>query len=185
MRFDNLHAHDALMNQLPTWFRPVLEYTALMEAYGVALDGLNEQGQAIYYNQFIQTADADTLAVWEKLFGITLRYGDTLDFRRQRLLQKFNQIVPYTVWHLRDRLTALYGDEYTLTVDPVACTISILVTSDRYGAIDLLYDLIWDVVPAHLKVTANQQTTSYATSEQYIAAFMTDAFVQTISTGGN
>lgn len=173
------------MNQLPTWFKPVLEYIALMEAYGVSLDDMYQDEQGIYYNLFIQTADEATIASWEKLFGITLRYGDTLDFRRQRVLQKFNQIIPYTIWHLRDRLTALYGDEYTLTVDPVACTFSIVVTSDRYGAIDLLYDLIWDVVPAHLSIRANQQTTSYATSNQYVAAFMTDTLVQTISTGGN
>lgn len=173
------------MNQLPTWFKPVLEYIALMEAYGVSLDKINLNEQAIYNNLFIQTADEATITAWEKLFKITLRYGDTLDFRRQRLLQKFNQIVPYTIWHLRDRLNELYGNEYTMTVDPVACTIRILVTSDRYGAIDLLYDLIWDVVPVHLKLTANQQTTNYITSNKHIGAFMAKTFVQTVAPEGN
>lgn len=173
------------MNQLPTWFKPVLEYIALMEAYGVSLDQMNAQGQRIYANLFIQTADSETLTEWERLFGITAKYGDTLDFRRQRLLQKFNQIVPYTIWHFRERLTYLFGDDYELTVDPVACTMKIFVTSDRYGAIDLLYDLIWDVVPAHIAVRANQETTSYSIGNKHIGAFVTGTLSQTISPEGN
>lgn len=185
MRIESLNAHEILMNELPTWFKPVFEYIELMEIYGAQLDTVGQNEEQIYNNLFIQTADLQTIIVWEKLFGITVRYGDTLEFRRQRVIQKFIQTVPYTIWDLRDRLTALYGDDYTLNVDPVACTFKIVVTSDRYGAIDLLYDLIWDVVPAHLKVIANQQTTSYAVSNQYIGAFLTRTFVQTIAPGGN
>ena len=29
--------HEILMSQLPRWFKPVLEYIAIMEAYGVEL----------------------------------------------------------------------------------------------------------------------------------------------------
>lgn len=173
------------MSQLPTWFKPVLEYIELMRVYGISLDELLDGTKAIYYNMFIQTADADTLREWEKLFGISARPGDTLDYRRQRLLMKFNQIVPYTISHLRDRLDELFGDEYTMTIDPVACKLSILVTSDRPGAIDLLYDLIWDVLPAHIKLIANQQTKSYSHCTQYVGVFLADTFYQRIGTGGN
>lgn len=173
------------MNQLPTWFKPVLEYIALMQAYGVSLDSIEADEITVYNNMFIQTADASTIAMWERLFGITVRYGDTLDFRRQRLLQSFNQIVPYTVWDLRDRLTSLFGDQYSLTVDSANNTVRILVTSDRYGAIDLLYDIIWDVIPAHLKIYANQEVTTYIPGRQYIAAVFTNAIIQTIGVGGN
>ena len=185
MRFDTESAQSVLMQQLPTWFKPVLEYIELMKAYGGSLDGLNENEQAIYKNLFIQTADLATIAMWEKLFKITIRYGDTLEFRRARLIQKFSQIVPYTYFDLRDRLTALYGEDYTLEVDSENCKIKILITSDRYGAVDLLYDLIWDVVPAHLKVIANQEVNNYCVSTAYIGAVVSNTFVQTIPIGGN
>ena len=164
MRFDDTPASETLMQQLPTWFKPVLEYIELMKAFGVSLDSLNENSKNIYYNQYIQTADLSTIKTWEKLFGITVRYGDTIEFRRARLLQKFSQIVPYTYWDLKAKLTELFGNGYTLSVNSQACTITIIVTSDRYGAIDLLYDLIWDVVPAHLRVNANQQITNLSQS---------------------
>lgn len=180
MRFDITPAQDELMEQLPTWFKPVLEYIDLMRVYGAQLDTLNQDAKSIYLNQFVQTADLSTIRAWEKLFGITVRYGDTLEFRRSRLIQKFSQIVPYTYWHLRDRLTDLFGDAYTLTVDPVACTIRIYVTSDRYGAIDLLYDLIWDVVPAHLQVYANQEVSNYVPNNAYVGGIVSTTYVQTI-----
>lgn len=168
------------MNQLPTWFKPVLEYIELMQAYGFTLDGINSIAQQIYNNLFIQTADSATITRWEDYFGLVVSYGDTLDYRRQRVLQKFEQTVPYTIWHLRAKLTELYGDEYSLTVDPVACSIRIIVTSNRYGAIDLLYDLIWAVVPAHLAIIANQQVTNNISGGKYVGGIMTRCFVQTI-----
>lgn len=186
MRFNNADAKDVLMEQLPTWFKPVLEYVALMQAFGGQLNLVNTSSQQIYYNQFIQTADLATIRTWEKLFNITVRYGDTLEFRRTRLIQKFSQIVPYTYWDLRDRLTALYGeDRYTLEVNPEECWIKIFVTSDRYGAIDLLYDLIWDVVPAHLRIYANQEVQNYLISSANVGAVISNTFVQNIGTGGN
>lgn len=169
-----------LMEQLPDWFKPVLEYIALMKAYGVELDQLSGDCLQIYDNLFIQTCDEKTLRYWEKLFGITIRYGDTIDFRRQRLIQLFSQIVPYTVFDLRDRLTDLYGDDYELSVDVENCTITIKVTSDRYGAVDLLYDLIWSIVPAHLRVIANQETRTYIESAANVGAFCATTYVQTI-----
>lgn len=180
MKFDTLPAHEILMNQLPTWFKPVLEYIELMQAYGFTLDGINSIAQQIYNNLFIQTADSATITRWEDYFGLVVSYGDTLDYRRQRVLQKFEQTVPYTIWHLRAKLTELYGDEYSLTVDPVACSIRIIVTSNRYGAIDLLYDLIWAVVPAHLAIIANQQVTNNISGGKYVGGIMTRCFVQTI-----
>ena len=186
MRFDNTPANETLMQQLPTWFKPVLEYIELMKAFGASLDSLNENSENIYYNQYIQTADLSTIKTWEKLFGITVRYGDTIEFRRARLIQKFSQIVPYTYWDLKDRLTALYGEDgYTLEVNSKECWIKIFVTSDRYGAIDLLYDLIWDVVPAHLRIYANQEVQNYLISSANVGAVISNTFVQTIGTGGN
>ena len=90
-----------------------------------------------------------------------------------------------TYWTLKDRLTDLFGDNYTLEVNPVECWIKIFVTSDRYGAIDLLYDLIWDVVPAHLRVMANQQVTNNIINTKSIGAIVANTFVQNIGIGGN
>ena len=165
--------HEILMRQLPHWFKPVLEYIAIMRAYSVVLADCENTAKGIQDNFFIQTADSDTLAVWERLLGISAKPTDTIEFRRERILSKLDQTVPFTYWHLKKRLTELYGDEYALTINPSECTLDILVTSGRYGALDLLHDLIYNVIPAHLDVTSNQNVENYVVSSQYIATYMT------------
>lgn len=174
---------DTLMKLLPEYFSSVQEFEAIMTAYGYEFDKLSAEALQVYLNYFIQTCDLATIRMWEKRFNITVRYGDTEDFRRQRLIQKFNQIIPYTYWDLEDRLTQLYGEDYTLSQDPVNLTLTVNVTSDRYGAIDLLYDLLWDMVPAHLQIRANQQVTNYVVSDIFVGSVTSNSFVQTIGQG--
>ncbi|MBQ8130783.1 MAG: DUF2313 domain-containing protein [Clostridia bacterium] len=177
--------HKILMDQLPEWFKPVLEYIAIMYGGSVELARLDEDAEQIRLNDHIQTADATTIRYWERFLGIASSAGDTLAFRRDRVMMRINQTVPYTVWYLRERLTELYGDAYTLEVNPAECWIRIIVTSDRYGAISLLHDLIYSYVPAHLYVYSNQQVSNVTGSDAYYAARMSRTFEQTIPTGGN
>ena len=97
------------------------------------------------------------------------------------MLQKYNTIVPFSIGFLQDKLTELYSEDgYEMEVDSAACKLKIKVTSDRYGAIDLLYDLLWDVVPAHIQILANQQTTNRISNRLYVAGNVSRVFVQTI-----
>lgn len=177
--------HEILMRQLPMWFKPVLEYIAIMRAYAAPLSGMENTAETIKQNFFIQTCDMATIEYYEKLFGITVRYGDTDEYRRERLMNRFNQTVPYTVWHLKERLTELFGSAYSLEVDEENLWIKIFVTSDRYGAVDLVRDLIFDWVPAHLYVYSNQEVTNYIPSDKWTGARVARTFEQTISPGGN
>ena len=106
--------------------------------------------------------------------------GETIEYRRQRLLSKYNTIVPFSIGFLRDRLQERFGSDYTMQVGPEECTITISVTSSRYGAVDLLYDLLWDIVPAHIKIIANQQVNNYISGALTAAGIMSGTFVQTI-----
>lgn len=177
--------HEVLMKQLPGWFKPVLEYIAIMQGYAAELSRYEGDAEKIGKNFFLQTCDLETIRYWERLLRLSVRYGDTEDFRRERIIQKLSRIAPYTVRHLKDRLTDLFGTDYTLEVNPASCRIKIFVTSDRYGAVDLLYDVINDLVPAHLYVYANQEVSNYIASDHYTGCRMTRTFEQTIAPGGN
>jgi len=170
-----------LRDQLPDYFKPVIEFQEIIKAHGYALGGINQKAEQLQDNFYIATCDESTIAYYERLFEIKYRIGDTLDFRRARVSQKFNTIVPFSIGFLRDKLTELYGnDGYSLEVDPVALTLKIKVISDRYGAIDLLYDLLWDVVPAHIRILANQEATNYVPGRVYAAGEVNGILVQTI-----
>ena len=169
-----------LYNQLPFYFRPVIEFQDIVKAHGNTLDNFNGLMLRIQDNNYIATADEETIAFWERLLGIVYKFGDTLEYRRARVLQKFNTIVPFSIGFLNDKLKELFGNEYEMSVDSEECTINIKVTSDRYGAVDLLYDLLWDILPAHLQVIANQETTNISTCRLNSAGVVSGTFVQTV-----
>lgn len=177
-----MSSYEVLYNQLPDYFRPIIEFQAILNAHGYVLDGLDANAAQIAANNYISTCDEETLEYWEALLDITYRFGDTLDYRRDRVLQKFNTIVPFSIGFLNDRLTILFGaDGYTAVIDYSAQTLTVRVTSDRYGAVNLLYDLLWDVVPAHLQIIANQETTNYVGGNRvYSGGFVAGTYIQTI-----
>jgi hypothetical protein len=174
-------AEKVLKQQLPRYFRPISEFGEILKAQGYGLDQFDKASTKVYANNYIATCDEETIAYYERLLGIVYRFGDTMEYRRTRVLQKYNTIVPFSVGFLRDKLTELYGEDgYEMSVDSAACKLKIKVTSDRYGAIDLLYDLLWDVVPAHIQILANQQTTNRVPCRLYVAGAVSRVFVQTI-----
>lgn len=172
---------EILQEQLPDYFKPVLDYQEIVKMFGSAFATALSNAAQISANIYIQTADEPTIAWWESVLGLETQFGDTLDFRRSRVLQKISQIVPFSIGFLNANLTLLFGSNYLLQVDPVACTLDVQVTSDRYGAVNLLYDLLWDVVPAHLKINANQQITNIIGGQRfYGGTCISNAFAQTL-----
>lgn len=173
---------EVLKKQLPDYFKPIIEYQAILLAHGYELDILDGLSLNVRDNNYISTADERTIAFWESVLGLTYSFGDSLDLRRAKVLQKFTTSPPFSIGFLKDRLTQLFGEDgYTVTVDPIDCTIDIKVTSNRYGTIDILYDLLWDILPAHIKIFANQQVTNYVGgSRLYTGVVTSRTFIQTI-----
>lgn len=169
-----------LMQILPEYFREILEFRELMKTDQAVLAELEANIEQIRKNFYIQTADESTLTQKEALFDIFASPGETIEYRRQRLLQKYNTIVPFSIDFLMDQLKELFGEDFTLSVDAAACKLEISVTSSRYGAVDLLYNLLWDVIPAHIEIHANQQVNNYSSAGLYIGGVMSSAFMQTI-----
>ena len=172
--------HEILMEQLPHWYKPVLEYIAIMRGYSVTVSDAEKDAEKIHDNFYIQTADAETLTMWERMLGITSRYGDTLDYRRERIISRLSAHSPYTFWSLDAQMTEYFGDDYTIGIDYDNLKIYITTTSDVYGAVDLLRDLIHRVVPVHLYVISNQQVTNYVTSRAYYGTRISRTLEQTI-----
>ena len=175
------NAEEVLKSQLSRYFKPIIEFQEIMKAHGSGLGRIDKESAHLQANLYISTCDEPTIAYYEKLFDITYHFGDSLEFRRERVIQKFKTITPFSIGFLEAKLRELYGEDgYVLKEDPEACTLNIKIMSDRYGAVNLLYDLLWDIVPAHIKIMANQQTTNFVPGRLYAAGEVSRTLVQTI-----
>ncbi len=166
--------------QLPDYFKPIIEFQKIMEAYGYALDRFETEMEHVYSNNYIATADDNTLSFWEKNLGLYDSYGKTLEYRRERILQRFNIVPPFSIGYLRAKLDELFYGEYELNADSSQCTLQIKVTSDRYEALNMLYVLLWDIIPAHLQIKADQEITNDSRNDLYAAGFASCTCIQTI-----
>lgn len=165
---------------LPQWFKDILEFNQLLEAEEAELEVVEDSIRSVRDNCFIQTADENTILLYEKRFGISYQ-GETLEYRKSRILQRYNTVVPFTIGFLKNRLAELYGpDGYILSVNSEACLLTIKVTSDRYGALNLLYDLLWDIIPAHIQIIASQEAQKDIKGGLYVGATISSTKIITI-----
>lgn len=120
-----------LAQYLPNIYEGVLETDTLMDVEDDLFGKLNTQcikGQA---NQYILTADETGIKLFEDMAGIVADPAtENIEFRRQRLINRFSTAPPFTFKFLKTRLDAIIGkgawkayidyDNYTLYVESSA-----------------------------------------------------------------
>ena len=146
----------------------IKEYPEIMQAYTAALDDMEINIGQIRDNMFIQTCDASTIALYEQLFGITPQPGDTLEARRNRVLNRLSMVVPFTERYLRARLDEMYGaGTYTLTVDPTTSSATMAINDFISQGIELFCDLWYHTAPAHVALDVHEDITTDIDSDMY------------------
>lgn len=176
-----MSSFDTLYNQLPHYFRPIIEFQEILKAHGYAIDEFEQSMYQIAANNYIPTCDVTTLKFWEDLLEINVLPGDTLPVRRQRVIQKMALAAPYSMGYLTDLLTQMFGEDgFEYHVDPVASMIYITIRSDDYSALSFLYDVIWDIIPAHLGIDAEQEVINYVDGDLYMGGITQSICEQTI-----
>ena len=94
----------------PSVYDGVLEISALSETDDVLLDQALAKLERAQLNQFILTADEETISVYEKMFSILANpTTETLQFRRERILNRMSLQPPFTMRWLQNKLDEIIG----------------------------------------------------------------------------
>lgn len=94
----------------PSVYDGVLEVSVLSETDDVLLDRSLEKLERAQLNQFILTADEETISVYEKMFSILANpTTETLQFRRERILNRMSLRPPFTMRWLQNKLDEIIG----------------------------------------------------------------------------
>lgn len=156
-----MNAKDVLMENLPDYFRPVKEFQQIIRAQGYELDNLENAMVRMRDNNYIQTADENTIMYYERLLKLTASPSDTLAYRKMRILSIIARDSPFSIGFLNQQLIKIYGESgYELEVDSQACELKVTITTDLYGAVGLFFDFIWDIIPAHILMNINLNITN-------------------------
>lgn len=94
----------------PSVYDGVLEISVLAETDDVLLDQALAQLEQAQLNQFILTADEETIEVYEKMFSILANPStESLEFRRARILNRMSLQPPFTMRWLQNKLDEIIG----------------------------------------------------------------------------
>lgn len=94
----------------PSIYNGVLEISVLSETDDVLLDQALAKLERAQLNQFILTADEETISVYEKMFSILANpTTETLQFRRERILNRMSLQPPFTMRWLQNKLDGIIG----------------------------------------------------------------------------
>lgn len=116
-----------LMRYLPTMYKDIKETKDLVNVENELLEKAGQYLERVLCNQFVLTADSEGIAYYESLLHIMPNPDDSIEFRRQRILNRMTIKPPFTFLFLRRKLDELIGtgkwkayidyDGYTLYVE--------------------------------------------------------------------
>ncbi|HHD2752258.1 TPA: putative phage tail protein [Clostridium perfringens] len=102
----------------PLLYENILEIDNLVKAENYMLDELNSEINRVKDNEYIVTADKETIKRYEILLRITDGDDKDLEFRRQRVLNRLAMNMPFTLRALKQKLNELIGKgNYLVSVD--------------------------------------------------------------------
>ncbi|WP_291292328.1 putative phage tail protein [Enterococcus sp.] len=108
-----------LKELVPNWYEDIREFDVLFAVEEAMIQEIDEKVKKVKDNQWIQTADEQTIYFHEELLGILANPEvEDLAFRKQRILNRLQSKPPFTVTYLKEQLNKVFGkDNYLLVIN--------------------------------------------------------------------
>ena len=141
-----------LLRYLPPWFRRILDFQEICKTESAQMEALAAAINAVADNFFFQTMDEGAVSTWEKIFGIVPNpQTETLDFRRQRVLNRVSMQPPFTLGFLYQKLDQIIGKgKYEIHVDYPNYTLYILSSAENQSYATEVSYTVGRIKPAHI-----------------------------------
>lgn len=149
---NNLELEYLPCEQLPPWYREVLDYQQMCQTIGAQFALLAEEINRVADNFFLQTMDLETVQMWENIFRIVANPAtESLQFRRDRIINRISMRPPFTLRFLYQKLDELIGPGlWNVTVDYPNYALYIESNVDGQGYSQELIYTINHIKPAHI-----------------------------------
>lgn len=135
----------------PHYEREIFEFKEIARVESAQLDGVDTQREKIFLNQFVLTADADGLAMFENLYNIISEPTDTLEFRRERILLRIQLQPPFTLRYLKQQLDKIIGvGKYTVDIDYNNYTLTVNSAAENQSYAQEVAVVIGKIKPANI-----------------------------------
>lgn len=114
-----MHNTRKAASYVPSVYEGFTEMDKLIEVDDINIDAAEKAFKDLTDNQWVATANEEGIRGYEEMLGIIPDTEvETLEFRRDRLLNRFSSRMPITLATLKYKLDTIIGaNKYTLTID--------------------------------------------------------------------
>ncbi len=138
---------------LPQHLADMKTWQEICKAYDYLLSKTMDHVGEVYANIFLDSLTEVGCLIWEKLLGITVSDGETVEERKQAIKSYFAGDLPYTENKLRETLKSLAGaDTVTLTVSQSIYEIKIDLTINTPAIVSNVQDIVYKMRPCNMIV---------------------------------
>lgn len=118
---------ERIMQHLPEFYRLIEDFTELDNTETEELDMLQGAVDQLFDDQFVMTSGLQAIRRRELMLGIKADPAtESLDFRRRRILNRYQTKPPFTIRFLQQQLDRLAGPGLAIaSVDAQLCILSI------------------------------------------------------------
>lgn len=137
---------------LPEHISAIEEFQRITHAYDEELKLIWAVLAKISDNISFDTMDEATCDRWAALMGITFADGTSIAEKRIIIKGRWSGGLPYTEPKVREVLTTMLGDHYTMTIDRAAKVITVNIMLSEISNVNLVYNQLRAMVPADMVV---------------------------------
>jgi hypothetical protein len=117
---------DRIMQHLPDYYQLIEDFRALDNTETIELDLLQGAVDQLFNDQFVMTSGLQAIRRREQMLGIQAKPSESLEFRRRRILNRYQTKPPFTIRFLQQQLDMLAGPGMAIAaVDAQACVLTI------------------------------------------------------------
>lgn len=143
--------------QWQDFYLEIEDFVELSKAEATEVDNLEQAVQQLFDDQFVMTAGPEAIKRREKMLGIQADPSESLDFRRRRILNRYQTKPPFTIRWLQRQLNQLVGKGLVVVdVDVQNFILYVKADIDDAAVFKEVNHTVLTVKPANL--IYNQQT---------------------------
>lgn len=141
--------YEELTTYYPRYYLDVFEMTEILKAEGKLADDLEDNIELVCFNNFVATADLQTVETWENLLGITNTGDISLEQRKSNIIARISGYGHIGEPEIRS-IVSNYTDQ-DVSVSFADGTITVVINDEIFDEQTLL-ETLRRRIPAHLQL---------------------------------
>ncbi|MEC0310193.1 DUF2313 domain-containing protein [Paenibacillus lautus] len=164
-------AEDRILIHLPEYYGNIEDFEELASTETTELNLMEGAVDQLFDDQFVETSGLQAIKRRELMLGIQADpTTETLDFRRRRILNRYQTKPPFTIRYLQQQLDMLVGPGMTIVSrDPANRLLTVTANIDNASVFREVLHTIETIKPANMVYQQNTSLEGGMELEEHIS----------------